>query len=31
MALDLSSESKGLYLIHVKSEKGMSVQKIIIE
>lgn len=29
--LDLSNESKGLYLIHVKSEKGMSVQKIIIE
>lgn len=31
IALDLSNESKGLYLIHVKSEKGMSVQKIIIE
>jgi hypothetical protein len=29
--LDLSNQSKGLYLIHVKSENGISVQKIIIE
>lgn len=29
--LDLSTQSKGLYLIHIKSEKGISVQKIIIE
>jgi hypothetical protein len=29
--LDLSNQSKGLYMIHIKSEKGISVQKIIIE
>jgi len=29
--LDLSNQSKGLYLVHIKSEKGISVQKIIIE
>ncbi len=29
--IDLSNQRKGLYLIHIKSEKGISVQKIIIE
>jgi hypothetical protein len=29
--LDLSNQSNGFYLIHIKSEKGISVQKIIIE